>query len=115
MKRILLLCFLTTFLIGCNKSKNINQSTLNFKTFEQTGKVIDKTGEPLVGCKVTSLETGKSVYTDFDGYYNIDVLPGSLLLFEYVSYKRDTLPSKEGLVVNLEHIKLDLVKTIVNN
>ena len=80
----------------------------------QSGQVIDQSGEPLVGCKVTSLETRESVYTDFDGYYQIDVLPGSELLFEYVSYKREIVLSKEGLVVFLEDIKLGLLKTLVN-
>ena len=80
----------------------------------QSGQVIDQSGEPLVGCKVTSLETRESVYTDFDGYYQIDVLPGSELLFEYVSYKKETVLSKEGLVVFLEDIKLGLLKTSVN-
>ena len=80
----------------------------------QSGQVIDLSGEPLVGCKVTSLETRESVYTDFDGYYQIDVLPGSELLFEYVSYKRETLLSKESLVVILEDVKVELLKTLVN-
>tara|TARA_Y100000361_G_C10856792_1_gene187233 strand:+ start:80 stop:379 length:300 start_codon:yes stop_codon:yes gene_type:complete len=80
----------------------------------QSGQVIDQSGEPLVGCKVTSLETRESVYTDFDGYYQIDVLPGSELLFEYVSYKRETILSKDGLMVILEDVKVDLLKTLVN-
>lgn len=80
----------------------------------QTGQVVDLTGEPLVGCKVTSLETRETVYTDFDGYYQIDVLPGSELLFEYVSYKRETLLSKDGLIVILEDAKVELIKTLVN-
>ena len=80
----------------------------------QSGQVIDQSGEPLVGCKVTSLETRESVYTDFDGYYQIDVLPGSELLFEYVSYKRETLLSKEDLIIILEDAEVELLKTLVN-
>lgn len=80
----------------------------------QSGQVIDQKGEPLVGCKVTSLETRESVYTDFDGYYQIDVLPGSELLFEYVSYKREIVLSKENMIVDLQDIKLELLKVLVN-
>ena len=80
----------------------------------QSGQVIDNTGEPLFGCKVTSLETGESVYTDFDGYYKIDVLSGSLLIFEYVSYRREEILSKEGLIVHLEDIKVEKTRTLVN-
>ena len=72
----------------------------------QSGKVLDEYGQPQAGCKVTSLETGESVYTDFDGYYQIDVPFGSLLVFEFVSYRKETLSAKNDLVVQLRDIQL---------
>ncbi len=36
----------------------------------QSGKVLDKDGEPQVGCKVTAPDLGLITYTDFDGKSN---------------------------------------------
>ena len=72
----------------------------------QSGKVIDEYGNPQTGCKVTSLETGESVYTDFDGNFKLDVPLGSLLVFEFVSYRKETISAKNDLVVQLRDIQL---------
>ena len=115
MKKKLFLIVLITFLISCQKTEHSQLSTHNVRTLEHSGQVTDNMGDPLVGCKVTSLELDKIVYTDFDGYYHIDVIPGTLLIFEYVSYKKETLLSKKELVVKLEDVKIDLLKTLVKN
>ena len=79
----------------------------------QSGKVIDEHGYPQTGCKVTSLETGESVYTDFDGNFKLDVPLGSLLVFEFVSYRKETLSAKSDLVVQLRDIQLpSIVRTL---
>lgn len=72
----------------------------------QSGKVVDEYGNPQTGCKVTSLETGESVYTDFDGNFKLDVPLGSLLVFEFVSYRKETVSAKSDLVVQLRDIQL---------
>lgn len=78
-----------------------------------SGKVVDEDGQPQTGCKVTSLETGESVYTDFDGNFKLDVPLGSLLVFEFVSYRKETLSVKSDLVVQLRDIQLtSIVRTL---
>ena len=95
---------LILILVGCKKKECTDPVTTNYN--QQLGKVIDEHGYPQTGCKVTSLETGESVYTDFDGYYQINVPLGSLLVFEFVSYRKETLSAKNNLVVQLKDIQL---------
>ncbi len=62
-------------------------------TTSVSGKVLDKiTGEALVGVKVTLTGSEKSVYTDFDGNFEINgIRPGSVeLTASYISYKKKT-------------------------
>lgn len=69
-------------------------------TFE--GIVTDKTtGEALAGAKVTVVETGKVVYTDFDGKFTLEgIAEGATYTFEisslgYEDMKGNVLKVKE--------------------
>lgn len=60
-------------------------------TTSVSGKVLDKiTGEALVGVKVSVQGSEKSVYTDFDGNFEIEgVRAGNVeLTASYISYKK---------------------------
>ena len=83
-------------------------------SFAQSGKVLDENGEPQVGCRITSLATNTTVYTDFDGNYTIDVPQGSLLEFQFISYQTDTIPSRDSLVVSLKEYKFCLTEDLIN-
>jgi len=72
-------------------------------TTSLSGKVLDKvTGEALAGVKVSVQGTEKSVYTDFDGNFEINgIVPGNVeLCTNYISYKS-----------NVEKINVDLNKS----
>ena len=60
-------------------------------TTSVSGKVLDKiTGEALVGVKVSVEGSEKTVYTDFEGNFEIEnVRPGNIeLTASYISYKK---------------------------
>jgi hypothetical protein len=64
------------------------------------GKVVDKSGEPLIGVTVQVVgQTGGTV-TDIDGKYTIDAQKGAKLKFSYVGYKDQTI-AYNGAPVNI--------------
>lgn len=95
------LVFSTSFAVN---PKEDDKNAENYAmTTSVSGKVLDKTtGEPLVGVKISYPGQEKSVYTDFDGNFEINnVKPGNTeLTTSYISYKNTT-----------EKIKVDLSKS----
>ena len=78
----------------------------------QSGKVLDKTGEPQVGCKVTAPELRLTTYTDFDGNYELDVPKGTTLIFDYISYEREMAVSQDSLIVVLKDSQIILEELV---
>jgi len=83
-----LMIFSVTF---ANKTSEENSKGENaVMTTSVSGKVFDKiTGEALAGVKVTIDGTNKSVYTDFDGNFEIEGLrEGEVeIMASYISYE----------------------------
>ena len=65
----------------------------NLKTTDLKGNITDKQGEPLVGVKVYVPSIDKSVYTDFDGNFNITNVPmkEQSLQISYISYNEEEI------------------------
>ena len=88
---------LLLFLIGtCGKL--LAQTTI-------TGKVTDKTGEPLIGATVIlNNDVQKGCITDFEGAYLLNVqktlTKKDSIVFQYVGYKRLAIPYKGNNVIN---------------
>lgn len=80
--------------------------------FAQSGKVVDKTGEPQAFCKVTAPDLNVITYTDFDGLYEIDVPEGTKLVFDYVSYETLEVISKDSMEVTLKDPEINFPSTI---
>lgn len=78
----------------------------------QSGKVLDKTGEPQVGCKVTAPELRLTTYTDFDGNYELDVPKGTTLIFDYISYEKEIVVSQDSLIVVLKDSQIILEELV---
>jgi TonB-linked SusC/RagA family outer membrane protein len=51
-----------------------------------SGKVIDNTGEPLIGVNILETGTSNGTVTDFDGNYSMTVADGATLTFSYTGY-----------------------------
>ena len=61
-----------------------------------TGKVIDDTGEPMIGVSVQVKGTSHGAITDIDGNYSVNVEPGATLIFSYVGYLTQEYKVKPG-------------------
>ena len=51
-----------------------------------TGKVVDASGEPLIGVNVLVKGTTVGTITDVDGQYKIQTSNGNTLTFTYIGY-----------------------------
>ena len=77
---------------------------LSIVGFSQNGRVTDSKGEPLVAATVMVPSHNLTVYTDFDGYYDIDVPEGTEIIVSYISYESKTVQSKNEMLVTLSDI-----------
>jgi len=71
--------------------KIISLSILFFFTYSLfaqtiTGKVIDESGESLIGVNILVKGTDTGTVTDFDGNYEVNARTGSTLIFSYIGY-----------------------------
>jgi len=68
-----------------------------------TGKVIDNTGEGIIGATVMieGASATQGTVTDFDGNFTVNVNPGAMLKISYVGYETQTVAAKNGMVVTL--------------
>jgi len=88
--RLLLIAGLVLCFNDIKASKNSESSNANLITSSVKGQIIDKTsGEALTGVAVKVNGLNEIVYTDFDGYFEIDnIRPGKYeLSLNYISYK----------------------------
>ncbi|GAB6119884.1 TonB-dependent receptor [Dysgonomonas termitidis] len=74
---ILLLC------IGC-----IQVASAQNNTRKITGKIVDESGEPVIGATITVVVSGKSTgtITDVDGHFSLDATPNTTLTVSYIGY-----------------------------
>ena len=63
---------------------------------EITGRVIDATGEALIGVSVVEKGTTNGSITDWDGNFTVKVPVGSTLQFSYIGYKTVEMPVEAG-------------------
>ena len=61
-----------------------------------TGRVIDATGEALIGVSVLQVGTTNGSITDWDGNFTVNVPVGSVLQFSYIGYKTVEMTVEAG-------------------
>ena len=54
-----------------------------------SGVVTDETGEPLVGVAVMDADKRMGTVTDVEGKYSISVPEKTILLYDYIGYKKE--------------------------
>ncbi len=87
-------------------STSTTAATTNAAQEEQqqqiTGRVIDSTGEALIGVSVVQKGTTNGNITDWDGNFTVNVPVGSVLQFSYIGYKTVEMTVEAGKnVINL--------------
>ena len=55
------------------------------------GKVVDPSGEPVIGATVMEQGTSNGTVTDYDGMYSLSIAEGKTLAVSYVGYKTYTI------------------------
>jgi hypothetical protein len=90
----LLICFaLVSSVFANNRIEEVKGTESPALTTKLSGKVLDKiTGESLAGVKITINNSEESVYTDFDGNFEItNIRPGKTeIVASYISYQETT-------------------------
>ena len=77
------------------KSIVVTRQTLAAQQSTVKGRVVNSSGEPLIGVTVYSKDNKRGVATDIDGNFSIRVGSGKTSLqFTYVGYKPETVPVK---------------------
>ena len=98
----LLICIaLVSSVFAINRIEEVKGTESPALTTKLSGKVLDKiTGESLAGVKITINNSEESVYTDFDGNFEISgVRPGTTeIIASFISYKE----TKETITISLE-------------
>lgn len=69
------------------------------------GKVVDETGESLVGVSVLLKGTTQGTSTNIDGKFSISVKPGDILVFTYIGFIR-----QEVAIINESFLNVRLAK-----
>ena len=80
------------------------------------GKVVDETGEPLIGVSILEKGTNNGTVTDIDGVFSLQLLrrDSSKLVARYIGYEsQEITPSNELQIVTLEPSPLALNDIVV--
>ena len=71
-----------------------------------TGRVIDNSGEPLIGVSILVKGTSTGTLTNLDGEFSIDVAEGDVLKFSYVGYQpQEVTVTSSSLSINITMIE----------
>ena len=95
---------LATGLLGANSA--FAQNAIN-------GKVVDASGEPIIGAAVVVPGTTTGVTTDLDGNFSIRVAPGTAVEVSCIGYVTRRVAASAGMVVSLEDDAEMLEETVV--
>lgn len=67
-----------------------------------TGKIVDTTGEPMIGVNITVKDVpGLGTITDVNGKYSLKVEPFQKLVYSYIGFKKVEILVKDQKVINL--------------
>lgn len=66
--------------------QKVTQSTIQVK-----GKIVDSSGEPIIGAAISIPGTASGTVTDLDGNFILNAAPNAKLEISYVGYKNQTL------------------------
>lgn len=85
------------------------------KTITVKGKIVDKSGEPIIGANILVKGTTAGAVTDFDGNYSLSVAPTASLVISYVGMKPQTIPvsGRTQIDVTLEDEATGLDQVVV--
>ena len=69
------------------------------KKIKATGKVVDGTGEPVIGATVKEQGTPNGAITDIDGNFSLDVAENASLEVSYIGYRSQRIKAEDGKIL----------------
>ena len=66
------------------------------------GKVVDETGEGIIGANIIVEGTTTGVITDFEGNFELEAPQNSNLLVSYIGYKQQNIKAKNGTPLSIK-------------
>lgn len=90
--QVLKFCMLTGLALPClTTMASGNASPMAVQQQTVKGKVVDKSGEPLIGVTVQVVGQQGGAVTDLDGNFSINASKGATLKFSYIGYTEQTV------------------------
>lgn len=77
------------------------------------GKVLDHTGQPIIGASVVEKGTTNGAITDFDGNFTLKVDASKTLVFSFIGFTSQELPASANMNVTLVEDVVDLEDIVV--
>jgi TonB-linked SusC/RagA family outer membrane protein len=108
MMRKILYLFLLFLLILTPEIMRSQQSNNN-RAIKVTGKVIDQSGEPVIGGNVTPKGVSNGTVTNIDGDFTLDVPQGAILVISYLGYSPEEVIVRDNRSLTI-HLKEDVQK-----
>lgn len=78
-----------------------------------SGKVVDKSGEPVIGVTVMEKGTANGTVTDLDGMFSLSATADAVLTFSYIGYATQEQRASQGMVVTMEEDEQTLSDVVV--
>lgn len=66
-----------------------------------TGRVVDDTGEPVIGATVREAGTANGAVTDLDGNFSLDVADNAALEITFIGYQSQKVTARKGQKLNV--------------
>lgn len=99
---------IATLLTGSNialatetNSENINVITEQLQSQAISGKVVDQTGEPVIGASVLEKGTNNGIVTNIDGKFSLTVNKGAVLVISFIGYKTQETKAAPNMEITL--------------
>ncbi|MGI6233430.1 MAG: TonB-dependent receptor [Prevotella sp.] len=84
------------------------------KTIRVTGKVVDSSGEPVIGATVRQQDNNEHMaVTDIDGNFSMDADEGSNILISYIGFNTKSVKAGEHINIHLEESSNNLNEVVV--
>lgn len=106
MRTCLLRVAILLLLYGGFNSPSYSQGVSSDK-IKITGKVLDSSGEPIIGANVKEKNSNTGTITDFDGQFSIVATPNERLVISFIGYMPSEIYVKPGLPSLIIHLKED--------
>jgi TonB-linked SusC/RagA family outer membrane protein len=84
------------------KNSSVENTILQQQKRQTQGRVIDEQGNAIIGATVTQKGTTNRTITDMDGYFNLNVPSGSMLMISYIGYEEQEVKASNHINVTMK-------------